>query len=82
LAGWQISWRHMKKKILKTWATIQKQKTKRGSSKIVFIGAMSADVVILAVGVVLGGGRQREEKKKGKNTVYRFLPTPQNTERE
>ena len=25
---------------------------------------MSADVVILAVGVVLGGGRQREEKKK------------------
>ena len=24
MAGWQISWRQMKKKILKTWATIQK----------------------------------------------------------
>ena len=61
------------KKILKTWATIEKQKTKRGSSKIVFIGAMSADVVILAAGVVLSGDRQREEKKNEKNTVYRFL---------
>ena len=43
---------------------------------------MSADVVILAVGVVLGGGRQREEKKNEKNTVYRFLPTLQNAQRE
>ena len=72
----------MKKRFEKTWATIQKQKTKRGSSKIVFIRAMSADVVILAVGVVLGGGRQREEKKNEKNTVYRFLPTLQNAQRE
>ena len=33
-------------------------------------------------GVVLGGGRQQEEKKKEKNTVYRFLPTLQNAQRE
>ena len=52
---------------METLATIQKQKTKRGSSKIVFIGAMSADVVILWVGAILGGGRQREEKKNEKN---------------
>ena len=43
---------------------------------------MFADVVILPVGVVLGGGRQREEKKDEENTVYRFLPNPQNTQRE
>ena len=82
LAGWQINWRRMKKTILKNMGHDSKTKTKRGSSKIVFIGAMSADVVILAVGVVLGGGRQREEKKNEENTVYRFLPTLQNTERE
>ena len=54
------------------WATIQKQKTKRGSSKIVSIGALSADVFILAAGVsfspVTGSGKIR----KMKNTVYRF----------
>ena len=33
---------------------------------------MSADVVILAVGVVLGGGRQREEKKKEKTQLLIF----------
>ena len=33
---------------------------------------MSADVVIWAVGVVLGGGRQREEKKKGKTQFIVF----------
>ena len=53
------------------WATIQKQ-TKRGSSKIVSIGALSADVFILAAGVsfspVTGSGKIR----KMKNTVYRF----------
>ena len=54
-------------------AAIRKQRTNRGSRKIVFIGAMSADVVILAAGVVLSGDRQREEKKKEKNIVYRFL---------
>ena len=62
----------LKKVLKKQVATIQKQKTKRGSSKIVFIGAMSADVVILAVGVVLGGGRQREEKKQKTS----FSPNP------
>ena len=60
------------KKILKTWATIQKQKTKRGSNKNVFIGAMSADVVILAAGVVLSGDRQWEEKKKEKTQFIVF----------
>ena len=61
-----------KKKILKTWATIQKQKTKKGSSKIVFIGAMSADAVILAAAVVLSGDRQRGEKKKEKTQFIVF----------
>ena len=72
----------MKKRFGKTWATIKKQKTKKGSSRIVFIGAMSAYVVMLAIGIVLGGGRQREEKKNEKNTVYRFLPYLQNAQRE
>ena len=62
-------------------ASIQKQRTKKGSSKIVCIGAMSADVVILIVGVVLGRGRQREEEKN-EDAVYRFLPALQNTQRE
>ena len=39
---------------------------------------MSADVVILAVGVVLGGDRQREEKKKGK-TQFIVLSQPHKT---
>ena len=78
MAWGHICWRKTKKH----GAAIQKQRTKRGSSKIVFIGAMFSDVVILAVGVVLGGGRQREEKKNEKNAVYRFLPTLQNAQRE
>ena len=83
IVAWgQICWRKMKKRFEKTWAAIQKQRTKRGSSQIVFIGATFADVVILALGVVLGGGRQREEKTNEENTVYRFLPTLQNTQRE
>ena len=51
---------------------IQKQKTKIGSNKIVFIGAMSADVVILALRTVMfyggqcpaGGGVEKVEKNE------------------
>ena len=68
-------------KIEQGWATIKQQKTKKESSKIVFVGDMSADVVVLTVGIVLGGGRQREEKKKENKTVYRFLPILKNAQR-
>ena len=44
------------------------------------VNEMVRDIGIF--GVVLGGGRQHEEKKKEKNTVYRFLPTLQNAQRE
>ena len=80
IAAWgQICWRKMTKRFENHGAAIQTERTKRGSRKIVCIGAMFADVVILPVGVVLGGGRQREEKTNEENTVYRFLPTLQNT---
>ena len=61
---------------------MKKQRAERGSIKIGSIGAESADMAILWVGVILGGGRQREKKTMEKNIVDRFLPTPQNTERE
>ena len=53
-------------------AATQKQRTKRGLRKSVFIGAMFADVVILAFDLFRGGGRQREEKKK----EISFSPSP------
>ena len=68
----------MKKRFEKTWGSDSKTEDQRGSSKIVFIGAMFADVLILAFQIVLGGGRQRQEKKK----KYSFLPALQNTQRE
>ena len=48
VAAGQIYWRIMKKRLKKHGAAIQKQRRKRGSRQIVFIGAMFADVVILA----------------------------------
>ena len=68
----------MKKRFESMGPGVKNTWTNGGSIKIVFIGVMFADVIILAVGVVLGAGRQRGTMKNEKNNIYRFLPTLQN----
>ena len=49
--------------------------TQKESSNIGFIGALSAGRSICEDFAILDAGRQREENKKEKHTVYPFLPS-------
>ena len=65
---------NLKAILKKQAAAIQKKRAKRGSNKIGFIGALVANVVILALGVILGCGCSG---KKGKKTKTQFTVVSQ-----
>ena len=73
MGRWEI-----RKRFEKRGTTIQTQRTKQTSSKIGFIMFFPVRGFIYKVFAILGAGRQREEKNRYINTVYRFLPTLQN----
>ena len=62
----------MKKKIFKNMGHDSKTEDQKRIKQNCFHRAMSADVAILWVGAILGGGRQREEKKNEKTQFIVF----------
>ena len=63
-------------------AAIMNRGHKKNQATSVSSGPCPRGAFICEGFAILDAGRQREEKTKGKNTVYRFLPTPQTPQRE